>query len=369
MFLADESRGPDRFEHLGAMMIAPSECPQPEFRDIRIGSLSSFPAAVAAPEEKSDRGDEIRQERPFQAPLPQVVRQSGQPEHDGALPRALHELRIEARGVASGQAHHRHRAIGLGLVALQPPSPRARPSRARRHSRGRRHCLRVSGASDPGNRQAPDRRTGPQPVLSRTRGDPLRLLHRRRGADHRLRQDDARATDGGGDRRHPGDRAIRRADAQRLVPRRTHRLRHHRLEGARAPRGGRDQRRGIHRAGCLLGAVGGPLQYDGHRVDDELARRGAGHVAARRRGDSRAAQGSRGERLRIRQAHRRDGVGRPASVEDHDAGSLRERHRRQLGDRRLDERADSLQRDRAPHRSSSSTTTTGRRSGTTSRCS
>ena len=41
------------------------------------------------------------------------------------------------------------------------------------------------------------------------------------------------AADGGGDRRHPGHRAVRRADAERLVPRRAHRLGHHRLEGAR----------------------------------------------------------------------------------------------------------------------------------------
>ena len=52
----------------------------------------------------------------------------------------------------------------------------------------------------------------------------------------------------------------------------------------------------------------------------------------------------------IGQAHRRDGVGRPPPVEDHDAGGLRERDRRQLGDRRLDERPDSFQRDRTAHR-------------------
>ena len=112
----------------------------------------------------------------------------------------------------------------------------------------------------------------------------------------------------------------------------------------------------------------GPLQHDGHGLDDELARRGAGHVAAGRRRDSRAAQGARGERLRNRQAHRRDGVGGPAPLEDHDARGVRERDRRQLGDRRLDQRADPFQRDRAPHRRASSTTTTGRRSATTSRC-
>jgi dihydroxy-acid dehydratase len=50
-------------------------------------------------------------------------------------------------------------------------------------------------------------------------------------------------------------------------------------------------------------------------------------------------------------AHCRDGVGRPAPVEDHDPRSVRERDRRQLGDRRFDQRAYSLQRDRPPHRS------------------
>ena len=43
---------------------------------------------------------------------------------------------------------------------------------------------------------------------------------RRRGADHRLRQDDARDADGRGHGRHPGDRAVGRADAQRLLQRR-----------------------------------------------------------------------------------------------------------------------------------------------------
>ena len=279
-----------------------------------------------------------------------MVRQSGQSQHDGAVSRALHELGAEARGTASRQADHRHRPIGLGPVSLQPPSPRTRPSRARGNSRSRRHCLRVSGASDPGNRQAPDRRARPQPLLPRAGGNPVRLFHRRRRAHHRLRQDHPGATDGGGDRRHPGHRALRRADAERLVPRRAHRLRHHRLEGARIAGDGRNQRRGVHRADRVLRAVGGPLQHHGHGIDHELAGGSARHVPARRRGDSGPAQGSRGQRVRKRQAHRRDGVGRPAPVEDHDPRGVRERHRRQLRDRRLDQCADPFQRHRAPYR-------------------
>ncbi len=93
---------------------------------------------------------------------------------------------------------------------------------------------RVPGPSDPGDRQAADRRARPQPRLSRPGRGALRLSARRRGADHRLRQDHAGLHHGGGDGQHPGDRALRRADAERLVQGRAHRLRHDRVEGARA---------------------------------------------------------------------------------------------------------------------------------------
>ena len=134
----------------------------------------------------------------------------------------------------------------------------------------------------------PDRRARPQPRLSRPRRDPLRLSDRRRGAHHRLRQDHALAADGGRHRRHPGHRAVRRADAQRLVPRRAHGLGHHRLEGAADVRHRRDQLRGVRRAGRLLGALARPLQHHGHGLDHELAGRGARHVAAGLRGHPRA---------------------------------------------------------------------------------
>ena len=55
-------------------------------------------------------------------------------------------------------------------------------------------------------------------------------------------------------------------------------------------------------------------------------------------------------RLRHRQAHRRHGVGGPAPLQDHDARSVRERDRRQFGDRRLDQRAHPFQRHRQAHR-------------------
>ena len=72
---------------------------------------------------------------------------------------------------------------------------------------------------------------------------------------------------GRGDRRHPGDRAVRRADARRLVRRRARRLGHRSVEGARAAGRRRDRRGGIHRDRRRLRAVGRPLQHDGHGLD------------------------------------------------------------------------------------------------------
>ena len=168
---------------------------------------------------------------------------------------------------------------------------------ARRHPCRRRHRLRIPGASDPGNRQAPDRRARPQPRLSRSGRGALRLSDRRRGAHHRLRQDHPRRHHGGGDRQHPGDRAVRRADAQRLVEGRTRRLRHHQMGDVKAARRRRDRLRRIRRLDCGGGALDRPLQHHGHGVDHECAGRSARPVAARLRLDPGALQGARADRL------------------------------------------------------------------------
>ena len=123
----------------------------------------------------------------------------------------------------------------------------------------------------------------------------LRLSARRRGADHRLRQDHAGAADGGGDGEHAGDRALGRADAERLAPRRAHRLGHHRLEGARDAGDGRDRLCRLHRPGRVLGAVDRLLQHHGHGDDDEhrWPRRWACSCRARRRSRRPTATGRR----------------------------------------------------------------------------
>ena len=171
---------------------------------------------------------------------------------------------------------------------MQPASHLPRRARPRRHPRGRRHRLRIPAASDPGDLQAADREPRPQPRLPLARRGALRLPDRRRRADDRLRQDHAVADHGGGDRRYPRDRAVGRADAQRLVQGRAHGLGHHRVEGARDDGARRDRLQRVPRAGRVVGAVGRPLQHDGHGVDDELPRRGARHEPAGLRGDPRA---------------------------------------------------------------------------------
>ncbi len=239
---------------------------------------------------------------------------------------------------------------GSDLRPVQSPSPRSGQARARRHHRGRRRALRIPRSSAPGDRQTPDRGARPQSRLSRPGRNPDGLFHRRRRAHHRLRQDDPRLHHGGGDGQHSRHRAFRRADEQRLASRRAHRLGHDRLEGARRTRRRQDRLRAIHGDRDLLGAVGRPLQHHGHRLDDERARRGARHEPARLRRHPRAASRTRADRLRDGPPHRRHGVGGFEALGHPHPRGLREHDRRQQRDRRLDQRADPRQRDRAPYR-------------------
>ena len=279
-----------------------------------------------------------------------MVRQSGQPGNDGALSRALSQFRPDARRAALRQADHRHCADRLRSFALQSPSPRTRQARARRHHRGRGACVRISGAPDSGDGQAADRGARPQSRLSRPRRNPDGLFHRRRGADDRLRQDDAGLHHGGRDGQHSRDRPLRRTDAQRLASRSAQRLGHRRLAGARRPCRRQDRLRGVHGDRHLVGALGRPLQHDGHGLDHELARRGARHEPARLRGDPCAPPRAGPDRLSDRPANRRNGVGGPEAVGHPDARGVREHDRRQQRHWRLDQRADPHQRHRAPHR-------------------
>ena len=125
----------------------------------------------------------------------------------------------------------RYLNFGLSLEELQlgQADHRHRPDRASDLSPCNRHHLVLAERVREGIREAggiaiefpvhPIQETGkrptagarPQPRLPRAGRGALRLSARRRGADHRLRQDHARLPDGGGDGEHPGDRAVGRA--------------------------------------------------------------------------------------------------------------------------------------------------------------
>ena len=282
--------------------------------------------------------------------VPALVRQSRQSGHDGALSGALPQFRLDQGRAGVGQADRRHRADRFRPVALQSSPSGAGQARARGHPRRRRHCLRVPDASDPGNRQAADRGARPQPRLSQPGRSVVRLSARRRGADHRLRQDHAGGDHGGRHGEHSGDRALGRADAQRLVERRARGLRHGGVAGAPGSRRRQDRLPGIPRHRGVIGAIGRPLQHHGNRVDHERVGGGARHVAARLRRDPGALPRARTDRLRDRPPRGRDRARGPQALGHPYPPGVRERHRRLLGDRRLDQCADPYQRDRPPRR-------------------
>ena len=165
----------------------------------------------------------------------------------------------------------------------------------------------------------------PQPRLSRPGRDALRLSARRRGADHRLRQDHARAADGGGDRQHPGDRALRRADAERLVQGRAHRLGHDRLEGARAAgAAARSTSRASsswsprrRRRPAICNTMGTATTMN------SLAEALGMYAARLARRSRRPTATARQMRLSHRAADRRDGARGPQALRHHDARGLR----------------------------------------------
>ena len=142
-----------------------------------------------------------------------------------------------------------------------------------------------------------------------------------------------------------GDLPARRADAARQLARHDARLRLRHLEVL-----GRTARRQHHRGG-LAGdrgrhrALARALHDDGHGVDDDERGRGAGPDAAGRRVDSGAPTRATRGWPRHRPAHRRDGLGGPASRPDMlDAHAVRQRDHHGARARRLD------QRDRPPDR-------------------
>ena len=281
---------------------------------------------------------------------PGLVRRHAQSRHDGALYRALPELRHDGRGAARGPADHRHRADRERPLAVQsPPSP-SWPSACATASATRAASRSSSLPPDPGDRQAADGGARSQPRLSQPRRGAVRLPDRRRRADHGCDKTTPACLMGAATVDIPGDRALGRADARRLLQGRARGLRHGRVEGARGACCRQDRLRGIHRQGRGLDHERRALQHHGHRELDEFARRGAWHVAAGLRRDPRALPRARPDGVRERKAHRRHGARGFAPLQDPDAPGLRERDRRRLGAWRLHQLSAPHHRDRAPHR-------------------
>ena len=139
-------------------------------------------------------------------------------------------------------------------------------------------AFEVSGSPDPGDRKATHRCARPQPaylgLVEMLYGYPLDgVVLTSAATDH------TGLPHGGCNGQHPGDRSIRRSDAQRLVPGPA-RVGNRRSGTARNDGGGRTRLCRPGQAGCVLRAVDRLLQHDGHGVHHELARRSAGHAAS-----------------------------------------------------------------------------------------
>jgi dihydroxy-acid dehydratase len=236
-----------------------------------------------------------------------------------------------------------------GIVAAGGIASSSRCIRSRKPASGRRRCS-----------------TATSPISGWSNA--VRLPARRGGADHRLRQDHAGAADGGGHRQHSGDRALGRPDAERLARGRAHRVGHHRLESPRAAAAGEiDYEQFMEMVASSAPSVGYCNTMGTATTMNSLAEAlgmqlpGSAAIPAPYRERGQMAYET-GKRI-VEMVHEDL---KPSDIMTR--GGVRERHRRQLGHRRVDQRADPSERHRPPYRASNSTMTTGRRSATTSRC-
>ncbi len=192
---------------------------------------------------------------------------------------------------------------------------------------------------------AADQHVPAQPDVDRHRGDDPRAADGRGGADRRLRQDGARATDGRRVGRHSRDPARHRLDAHRLASIAN--------ASARAPTAGATggafvpgeiddveiigrQRPARRERGHVLG--------DGHREHDGVCGRSARHDGAGRRVATRGDRRSHPHRRADRRAGGADRARQADDRQDPDRGRVPQRDACAARDRRLDER------DRAPDR-------------------
>ena len=340
-------------------------CVQTGSRSRRTRIIRTRP--VSAPETSNDQGHGAQQ--------PRLRSQLWFDNPDNPGMTALYLERYLNYGLTREELHSGKPIIGIAQTGSDSqPCNRHHLELAKRVREGIRDAGGIAFEfpvhPDPGDRQAADRRARPQPRLSRPGRGALRLSARRRGADDRLRQDHARLPHGGGDRQHPGDRALRRADAERL-----------RQDGKRAGSGTVVwQAREDIAAGKIdykefIDIVASSAPSVGHC--NTMGTASTMNALAEALGMSLpgcaaipAPYRERGaDRLRDRPARRRDGAGGSEALRHPHPRGIRERDRRLLGDRRLDQRADPHQRHRPAYRRRRSRSRTGRRSATTCRSS
>ncbi len=245
---------------------------------------------------------------------------------------------------------HRHLQHLVRAHALQHPLPRARRPRAARHPRGGRLPARVPGDVARRDADAPDRDALPQPRGDERGGVDPRQPARRGGAARRLRQDHAVDHHGRGERRpadHPG---VGRADAVGQVPRHRHRLGHQRVDDVGGPARRQDQPRRVPRGRVVHAPLARALHDHGHRFHHGLD---GGSARPRHAGQRRLPGGRRApqhHRAHGGTPHRGDGEGEAYHFKNTDQESLRERDPRQCSHRRLHQRGDPSDRDRAAPR-------------------
>ena len=245
----------------------------------------------------------------------------------------------------------------VGHQSLPRAFPHARRGSEARRLAGGRLSGRTAGVVALRELRQADDHALPQPAGARGRGAPALASGRRRRAHGRLRQDHAGHADGRDQHEPAGAVPAGRSDAARQLSGPRARFRERRLEilGGQA---GRSHLRGRmagdgerHRAELRH------LHGDGHRLDDDRARRDARADASRRVLDP-------GRRFRpcphgdgLRSPDRRDDPRGPEAERPPYARFLRECARRAHGARRLDQRDHPSDRHGRPRRDRASRST------------
>ena len=262
----------------------------------------------------------------------------GKLDRDGLAHRSLDEEPGPAASSVRRPAGDRHLQHLVRADAVQRPFPRSGRACEARRLRDGRLPAGIPRHESGRDLDAAHHHAVPQSGFDGCRGIDPRQPARRRGAADRLRQDHAVADDGRGQLRSADLGRVRRADAERAFPRRAGRIGHACVEIHRHAEDRRDEAGRFARSRSRHVALGRLVHDHGNRIHHGLDGRSAGHGAADQRRHPRRRFAPPHAVAHGRQAHRRDGAGGSAHVEDPDQAGFRERHHGQCRDRRLDQR-------------------------------